>query len=89
MKKVLAMALDRKWLRTTSVTPPGGWKFKDPDTGLDITAPTFQELKSRVITHRQYQGSGLSEYPDEIEHQICATLDNSWTQDTPRDKANE
>ncbi len=74
----------KRWLRTTHLIPPGGWKFRDPDSQLPISAPTFEALKERVITHRTYLGNDTSNYPDEIEHQMCSELPESWFQDKPR-----
>jgi len=76
----------QRWLKTLEVTPPGGWKFKDPDTQLDITAPNFDRLKTQVLTHRTYLGNNTTNYPDEIEHQICSSIPETWSQETPRNE---
>lgn len=74
----------KRWLKTLEVTPPGGWRFVDPDTKLVIQEKDFSRLKWKVASHRKYEGNGLGGYPDEIEHQICARVDDSWSQDKPR-----
>lgn len=72
------------WLRTLATVPPGGWKYRDPDTEFEITAPDFEALADLVEVHRQYKGLSREGYPDEIEHQICEGLDEAWVQDKPR-----
>ena len=78
----------KRWLKTLETVPPGGWVFIDPDTQLKMTATNFERLKNQVFMHRTYQGSNRENYPDEIEHQICDRIPESWSQDKPR-KNNE
>lgn len=80
------MGLEKRYLRTLSVTPPGGWKFQDPDTGFEMSADNFNTLVQKVETHRTYKGSNMGNYPDYIEHQICNSIPESWSQKEPRKK---
>ncbi len=36
-------------------TPPDGWRFTDPDTGLEIEAKSYESLVERVLDHRSYK----------------------------------
>ena len=78
--------IDKRYLRTLNVKPPGGWRFKDPDTGFEMEAQDFTTLVFRVETHRRYKGVSMENYPDEIEHQICSKIPKEWSQPTPRNK---
>jgi hypothetical protein len=78
------METSKKFLKTVETVPPGGWKYIDPDSKLEILGTSFDRLKDQVLTHRTYLGNDTTNYPDEIEHQICSRIPESWVQDEPR-----
>lgn len=67
-------------LRNLSDGPPGGWRFKHLDTGYISTGTTFQQLVQKVAQYRKNHkvpavSEGYARLSDEIEADICASLD--------------
>lgn len=50
-------------------SPPGGWKYTVPETGVTITGSHYALLKSRVIQHLNANSLPVDE--DLIEHGAC------------------
>jgi hypothetical protein len=50
-------------------SPPGGWKYTVPETGVTITGQFYNVLKPRVIAHLRANGLPVDE--DVIEHGAC------------------
>lgn len=40
-------------INNTSLVPPGGWKYVDPDTGFRVGVPTYQAMLNKVAVHRR------------------------------------
>lgn len=61
-------------------SPPGGWKYTPPQTGVTITAPFFVTLKDRVTRHLRANGVVIDDdLLLEIEHGACVeTNPGSW-----------
>lgn len=65
--------------------PPGGWKFFQKETGVTIAGPTYADLESRLIEHRQANNIAVGlNIRQEIEQQICAKLDENHCRDSER-----
>ena len=73
-----------KWLRTVMTTPPGGWRFTDPDTGLEIEAKSYESLVERVLDHRSYKGLCVEDIRAVTETQLAEGCEPNWWQTRPR-----
>jgi len=66
-------------LNKRNATPPGGWKYKQKETGLWIDDNTsLEKLAVKVSAHRKYkeiEPSDLESVTSDIETQICMRLD--------------
>jgi hypothetical protein len=65
-------------------TPPGGWRFKDPDTSLEIEAKSYEALVERVLEHRNYKGLCVEDIRAVIETQLADGCEPNWWQSKPR-----
>ncbi len=60
-------------LKSLNITPPGEFRFKDPDSGFEMKEGTFYELTRTVSIHRRNNNfRPLSEA--EIEDAVCQRL---------------
>lgn len=57
--------------RTHTVTPPGGWRYVQPETGVQFATRSWQSLVSEVREHREYKGIPVETVELDIERQIC------------------
>ena len=61
--------------------PPGGWRYKQEDTGLSLMEDSLSKLCRKVADHRRYKdlkGSlDLDQISLEVQRQICAGMNNS------------
>jgi hypothetical protein len=77
-------------LRDTRTTPPGGWRYVQPETECAMQAATLGELTGLVQAHRIYKGldpRGLGEISADIQRQICARLGASFSRPEPAEAA--
>ena len=58
----------------TSVTPPGGWRYVQPETGFEFAASTLRELVKKVATHRKSNGLAAGDPSADIQDFVCAQL---------------
>lgn len=65
-------------MRTLNVTPPGGWRFTDPETGHEMYMSTWENLLNQAANHRVYKNLPLEDLDNLIQDQICAKLDPKW-----------
>jgi len=62
-------------LRDLTVAPPGSWSFKDPTTGIRISATTYNDLVRNVQQFRRNNGiTWEGSLGAEIQQQICGRL---------------
>jgi predicted Fe-S protein YdhL (DUF1289 family) len=59
--------------------PPGGWRYRQPETDFWCMAITFSDLARKVAMHRANNklpvvAQGFESVEAEIEHAICQTL---------------
>lgn len=63
------------FLKTKDTVPPGGFIYRQPETGHLMKGTTFRELLAKVATHRNNNRiETTSRLSDEIEQAICARL---------------
>jgi hypothetical protein len=52
--------------------PPGGWRYTQTDTGMELSGGDYYSLRERVRRHRQLNALAVGpELDDEIQAQIC------------------
>ncbi len=64
-------------LKDTRTTPPGGWRYTQPETALEMRGNSLPELIGTVTAHRKYKGLERTfdyEVSIDIQRQICAAL---------------
>ncbi len=55
-----------------ATTPPGGFRYQQPETGVTFTYGTWQEILGYTSRHRQASGLDLSlGWQDRLEHATC------------------
>jgi len=67
-------------LRFKHTAPLLGWRYRQSETGLVITATSLGELARKVSEHRQHknlQPTDMASIQIEIERQLCGRLGNS------------
>lgn len=70
-------------LRHFSITPPGGWRYVQPETAQRFSADNFRSLCEDVARHRAYKNLPLATIATDIERQLCAALDLEWCRPEP------
>lgn len=58
----------------TTVVPPGGWRYTQPETGFEFSASTLRVLVSKVREHRAANGLPEGDPQADIEAFVCAQL---------------
>jgi len=59
--------------------PPGGWHYRDKDTGIDIPAVNYSDLLKAVREHRKANALPIPLSMDEqIDQQLCEQLGPEW-----------
>jgi len=57
-------------INNSSVVPPGGWKYTDPDTGAQFGVPTYGAMAGKVAQHRR--GNNLPPLSAaDLDHILC------------------
>lgn len=70
-------------LRHHSITPPGGWRYVQPETGVRFASDNFRSLCEDVAKHRAYKALPLDTIAADIERQLCTALDLEWCRPAP------
>lgn len=70
-------------IRRFNVTPPGGWRYVQPETGARFSAITFEALARDVQAHRAYKGLPVDAAGPDIERQLCTALSAEWCRPEP------
>lgn len=53
-------------------SPPGGWRYTVPQTGVTLTAPFFRPLYQKVVAHMAANGIEVGEdFRSVVEHGAC------------------
>ncbi len=61
-------------IKKRNLVPPGGWKFKDPDSGFWLEGRSIEQLVSNVIYSRKKNGYTGSLDPEETEQEILKQI---------------
>jgi hypothetical protein len=61
-----------------SLTPPGGWRFRERRSGLWFHHDNYADLVRDVNRHREYKGWNTSTTAQDIDEQICLNLTSDW-----------
>ena len=64
-------------LRFKKTTPPGLWRYIQPDTKARIDAENYEALMKKVLAHRAYKNlprASRLEIEEDVERQICSRL---------------
>jgi len=69
-------------LRETLITPPGGWRYEQPETGVMVRATTLKELYDRVVVHRKNNGLKMGNVLADIQNFLCKSGADCF--DTPQ-----
>lgn len=73
-------------LTDNRTSPPGGWRYVQPETGAEIIASSLPELIERVQAHRRYKRVGSVVTDDverDVERQICSRLEPRFCRAEP------
>jgi hypothetical protein len=54
--------------------PPGGWKYRQAESGLEIYGGDYFDLKEKVRMHRQTNQFGPTDLDQDIQAQLCSRL---------------
>lgn len=58
--------------KTTSVTPPGGWRYMQQETGVELRHLTWSGFLSMIVSHRKSNGIAYSlNWIDELTNEMC------------------
>jgi hypothetical protein len=57
-----------------TVTPPGGWRYIQPETGLEFRDSTRRLLARKVAEHREANGIEVGDVVGDIDDFVCANL---------------
>jgi hypothetical protein len=61
-------------VKDTTVSPPGGWRYIQPETGFEFTASTLREVVKKVTAHREANGIAIGDPSADIQDFVCAQL---------------
>lgn len=70
-------------IRSFRDTPPGGWRYMQPETQLRFTADHYDKLRAQVLAHREYKGLPLDTIDRDIQSQLCLSLDRHHCRPEP------
>lgn len=59
--------------------PPGGWRYKHPETGWWTTGGHFDDLVSKAVQYRKDNHLPVgTNFEDDVQHQLCGPLGPEW-----------
>ncbi len=58
----------------TTVMPPGGWRYIQPETGFEFKASTLRVVIQKVAEHRRANGLPAGDPSADIQDFVCAQL---------------
>ena len=59
-------------IEDTMQTPPGGWRYEQPETGTVLTASGYVELCGKIKIHRAANGLSQNDPEMDVRGYICA-----------------
>jgi len=65
-------------LKSLVMSPPGGWRYIQPDTKLTFSGERYDQVYMKVREHREYKKldrSTLIEVMDDVEQYIIKEID--------------
>lgn len=76
------------YLKMPNTTPPGGWRYFQPETRLWFNGDDqgYEDMVERIAHHRQYrkiQRQSLKETAEDVQNQICERLGPEHCRDMP------
>lgn len=64
-------------LKHPGTVPPGGFKYRQPETGLTLTGDSLSDLINKTVSHRRYKGlkpDSAEMVSLDVQRQICTRL---------------
>jgi hypothetical protein len=58
--------------------PPGGWRYLQPETGVNFTSDNYEDLIRQIIPHRQYKNLPHESVHLDVQRQLCSGLSTEW-----------
>jgi len=76
------------FLKMPNTTPPGGWRYFQPETRLWFNGDDqgYEDMVERIAHHRQYRKlprQSLRETAEDVQNQICERLGPEHCRDMP------
>lgn len=65
-------------LKGFRVIPPGGWRYTQPETGVQFVGVTYEGLCAEVMRHRVYKRFSVDGIDLDIQRQLCAGLSSEY-----------
>lgn len=68
-------------LKSPNTAPPGGFRYRQAETGLTLIGDSLQALTAQVVSHRRHKGlkpDGEHLVGLEIQRQICTRLGHDY-----------
>lgn len=63
----------------TQTSPPGGWYYKDPETGREFRPVAWNDMLPMIIQHRKANNLPISTMlRDNVEAQVCKHVPPEW-----------
>lgn len=70
-------------IRSFRDTPPGGWRYVQPETGVRFESDNWDDLLRQILPHRRYKGIPLETLEQDVQRQLCLGLDEAWCRPEP------
>lgn len=64
-------------------TPPGGWRYVQPETGVHFDGDNFDDLLAKIRPHREYKGIPCDNLSLDVQRQLCVRLSLSDCEPEP------
>lgn len=56
------------------LTPPGGWRYEQPETGVVMRATTLKDLVGQVVSHRENNGLKIGNAGQDVVDYLCTKM---------------
>lgn len=65
----------------TQEGPPGGWYYKDPETGREFKPVAFDDMLTMIKAHRRANNLPIpANLKEQVEEQVCQHVPPEWCQ---------